>query len=730
MISLKSILIKIKDFCFKFKDKNFAKGISTLIGASCLNFLVGAIFSFCTLSVYEISYVNAKGGSIKIEHLTFYYPLEIIFQCLSEFLSGKMYKELGLHLTNLIGVTILTFGYFMMFISSSLLLDLTSMILGGIGTGIIFYPSSLNAYEWFKDNNGLIVGIMETMISLGSFFFAFIGEKIINNDEIPSNDIDNLYDFAIAKKIKLYLIIQMITLDTAFIISYFLMYEKEEEDLLKDLEENTQIMRFETQTDIGNIINIDNENKDLEEKNIKVKINEKKNYDISDKDDSDKEIEDTNETIHKGLFEEKKEEKKIDGKDNIINDESEKEKDIKIIIKGELINNYQKEKYLEKDIKEEKDNEKKTKNKIEDLNKDKKEEKEKEIIEKDKSEKKEKNMEEEKNIKEEKNEENNEKENNKKKEEEKNKETEKDSNFVKNEEIIKKNSEIKEEQNDFCETKKKKQEDNNDEIKINEDENNKILGLGDSKGNEIKLKKDEDKEIINNNEYNLKDEKKVPLISKKIERENENKVEKKDEKKKLKLALKSKRLLLFCAIVILQAPVSNMAFSLYREIGEYENVDVKYLQLIGSLYFIFECLSSFVFGLFCDYVQLKYLLFFINGIGTIVGFTYCLTFRNGLIFFLVQNLLSFSAGGYYPVKDCFLLKVFGKDVYIELSAYVSFLVSIAVNLLAPITYFVQSSLDEKNIAYWILFLSFGTLNLIGLILNFFIKETPIDLSKL
>ena len=197
----------------------------------------------------------------------------------------------------------------------------------------------------------------------------------------------------------------------------------------------------------------------------------------------------------------------------------------------------------------------------------------------------------------------------------------------------------------------------------------------------------------------------------------------------LKLALKSKRLILFSIIVILQAPVANMAFSLYREIGEYKKMDLKYLQLIGSLYFIFECLSSFVFGILCDYIQLKYLLFFINGVGTLVGFIYCLTFKSSLIFFLVQNFLSFSAGGYYPVKDCYLMKVFGKDIYIELSGYVSFLVALSVNLLTPITYFVQSGLEEKDTAYWILFLSFGSLNLIGLILNFFLKETPIDLEK-
>ena len=74
------------------------------------------------------------------------------------------------------------------------------------------------------------------------------------------------------------------------------------------------------------------------------------------------------------------------------------------------------------------------------------------------------------------------------------------------------------------------------------------------------------------------------------------------------------------------------------------------------------------------------------------------------------------------------MKVFGKDIYIELSGYVSFLVAISVNLLTPITYFV-SGLKEKDMAYLILFISFGSLNLIGLILNFFIKETPIDFEK-
>ena len=62
---------KIKKLLPLLKNKNVLKGISTLIGVSLLNFVIGAIFSLCTLSIYEISYIKGKGGSIEIEDLTF-----------------------------------------------------------------------------------------------------------------------------------------------------------------------------------------------------------------------------------------------------------------------------------------------------------------------------------------------------------------------------------------------------------------------------------------------------------------------------------------------------------------------------------------------------------------------------------------------------------------------------------------------------------------------------------
>ena len=533
-------------------DKNFLKGLSTLFGGVILNFLIGAVYSLSTLAIYEISYIKAKGGSIDIYHLTFYWPLEMFFQCISAFLSGSVYKKIGLHLTNVIGVIILELSYILMYFSLSLFQDLTSVILSGIGTGIILYPSTTNAIEWFENRSGLIVGIMESMISFGSFFFCLLGEKVINKNGVESNDIDNLYNYEIGKKFKDFLIILILCVVVGFILSLILMKEKKKIDKKE---------YYTLHKEVNNNNKSENEKENVEE-NVKENNNE-------------------NEINKKDLI--------IENKETMEN-------------------------------KEEKNN------KVE------------ELIEK---------------I------------------------NEKVNNNVKDETAVHNLNKIQ-----------------HVEIPVANNNNNKINNIDN-----------------NNNPTKKEIEKELKL------------------KQAIKLAIKSRRLILFVIIVMLQIPVGSMAFALYREIGEYKKIDIKYLQLIGSFTFIQECLSSFVFGLLCDYITIKNLLFIINGVGTVFGFFYCLSFNNSFLFFLVQILLSFSSGGYYPVKDFYLLKVFPKEVYIELNSYVSFLVASAINLCNSLSYFILSLIHNKDTGFWILFISFGILSLCGFILNCFTNEEKINLRE-
>ena len=272
-------MVKLKKFFNYFKtNRNFQNGVFTIIGGGILNFLMGAVYSISTLAVYEISYIKAKGGSIDIYHLTFYYPLENFFQCISSFISGSIYKKIGLHLTNLIGIIILLFGYLLMYLSASLFLDLTSVILSGIGTGIILFPSTANAIEWFTNKNGLIIGIMESMISFGSFFFCLLGEKIINENGNESNNIDNLYNYEIGKKFKDFMIILIIIIIVGSILSFILMKDKKSE-MEKYYKFHKEIDNINKNTQKNkNEINIDND----KEKNKKDLIEENKNNNIKE----------------------------------------------------------------------------------------------------------------------------------------------------------------------------------------------------------------------------------------------------------------------------------------------------------------------------------------------------------------------------------------------------------------------------------------------------------------
>ena len=562
MVKLKQCINRI------IKDKNLLKGISTLIGTGILNFIMGAVYSLSTLAVYELSYIKGKGGSVDIYLLTFYLPVEMIFQCITSFFSGTLYKKIGLHLTDFFGGIILLLGYIIMYFSVNFFLDIISVILSGIGTGIILYPSTANAIEWFKNGNGLIVGIMESMISLGSFFYCFLGEKIINEKSVESNDVDNLYDFEIGQKFKDFMLILIICVILSFLLSFFLMKEKKKFD-----KEN--YYDFQKENNSNNNLNANQQNP-----NIKEGINDNNN---------DKK----NSNFKKDLIEENKE-----------------------------------------------------------------------------------------------------------------------------------NNDV----NDSIDTNDGKEENNN---KIEE-----LIDPNENKNNNINKKNEE--ETVKQNLQQIQHQE-IPVTNNELKNENNNKNSQSNKNKEtqkqlklkqaIKLAIKSRRLILFIIIIILQMPVGQMAFSLYREIGEYKKIDIKYLQLIGSFSFIFECLSSLVFGLLCDYVTIKTLLFYINGIGTFFGFIYCFSFKNSFAFFLVQILLSFSSGGYYPIKDFFLLKVFPQDIYIELNSYVSLIAAISVNIYNFLSYFILSLFDNKDNGFWILFISFGFLSLIGFILNCFTNEKEINLRE-
>ena len=484
-----SFSLKIKRFFFvKLKDKNFLKGISTVIGAAFINFIAGSIFAVCQLLLYEISYIKWKNtnSNISIDNEAFYYPTVKITQHVAELLCGIIYKKIGLHFTNLIGIGLLFFGYLTLYLSKSLGADIISMIFGGIGTGIIYYPSTANACEWFMNNNGVVIGIIETMISLGSFFFNLLGEKIVGNAEEKGEEKEEFYTLEEGKKFKSFILYLIIFVIVMYIISFLLTFKKTKENFT--------------------------DSKDVQAKLLQL------------------------------------------------------------------------------------------------------------------------------------------------------------------------------------------DEDNEDNFASNEN------------------KKNED--------GNSFDQKQLELIGSSHVFDKKNL----DFKTMLLAAIKSKELIIFTLIVILEAPLTSTIFALYQAIGKINEIDRKILNSIGPINFIFECLSGFIFGLLCDYVSKKNLLLCIFGFDIIIGYFYCLTFKSGVMFFIFTNLSSFTSGGFYSIKDYYLIRVFGVEVYVTIIAYVNFCASIIVLALTPLTYYLEKT-KIRMVGYWIMFIIFGTCSVIGFVLSLYTKEESFNYEK-
>ena len=475
----------------KKKNPNFIFGVLSVIGSCLINFVYPSVFAFCTLCVYQTSYIKYNGGTADISYTMFYYPVLLLFQSIFGLIAGIIFSKVGVHWTNLIGTFIFILAAFIMYISARFYLDMISSALYGIGVSILMFPSTTNSCKYFMNHIGLINGIVETFISLGSSFFNFIGEEIINPDFIPSDPQDHLYDEKIAKRVKIYLLIQLFSSLGVYLIS---------EILTKTYDENR-----------------------TEEFSIKSLFR----------------IEEI-----KSLFHQKKDLKLIDDKN---------------------------EEMQSMDEKENKSNE-------------------------------------------------------------------------------------------------------NNEI----DKNKKI---------------------------------------------------KKTRKEQLKIALKSWKFWRYNLISLSQSPVSDMIFAMYRGIGETYRIDQNALQLIGTLTFVIEFILSFVFGILCDYVNFRILIFINNMIGSMVGITYYYTFHSSFWFTFLTLLISVQSAGYYSLKDYHLMKVFGTEIYIDLSGVVCLFTGIVVIILTFITYIIETELQDKDTAYLFVFPVFGIFNFMGVILGLFEEDVPFNYGE-
>ena len=203
----------------------------------------------------------------------------------------------------------------------------------------------------------------------------------------------------------------------------------------------------------------------------------------------------------------------------------------------------------------------------------------------------------------------------------------------------------------------------------------------------------------------------------------------KTRKEKIKMVLKSWKFWRYNLISLSSSPITDMIFSMYRSLGETYQIDQNALQLLGVLNSVIGFIFSFIFGVLCDYVNFRVLLFINNMIGSIVGITYYHSFHDTFSFTLLTLIISVQSAGYYCLKEYHLIKVFGIDILVDLSGVVALTTGICVITLTIFTYIIESTLAEKDLAYLIIFPVFGIFNFFGVVLGFFEDNEPFDYDE-
>ncbi|CRG99475.1 monocarboxylate transporter, putative [Plasmodium relictum] len=160
-----------------------------LFGAFLYNLNIGVVNSYGNLNIYLTSYLRYKGNYVTYKDVSIIYELCIITLGVSMLIGNHVQKKLGVRATILLCSfnTFLAFYLSSIYVHSYFLLCLFMGIMHGIGYGISFTIPLSCTYKYFKNNRGLISGIVISAISLCPFLYCPLQTLLINkNNVLPS----------------------------------------------------------------------------------------------------------------------------------------------------------------------------------------------------------------------------------------------------------------------------------------------------------------------------------------------------------------------------------------------------------------------------------------------------------------------------------------------------------------------------------------------------------------
>ena len=151
--------------------------------------MLGNLYTFSNITTYYASYLHHKSNrKIVTDDLFFYVPTLVFIEYLAILPSGYLEKLIGARFTTLLGLILTIIHYIILYLTTNYWIGLLAMGIFGFGIGIGYFPLINNAWKYFPEKKGFLSGLILCSFGMGSFFWIFIAEKIINPNNLEVED--------------------------------------------------------------------------------------------------------------------------------------------------------------------------------------------------------------------------------------------------------------------------------------------------------------------------------------------------------------------------------------------------------------------------------------------------------------------------------------------------------------------------------------------------------------
>lgn len=210
--------------------------ISTLIGTFIVQFLLGTIHTFPSLTMYLYSYIIDNTEENKIfphTHFTLLFAFINIINGLCipiGILLRKVYTEQTI---TGIGMIIILISIVILIIFPKFIFVSFALILGSIGNGLAYLPSLVSLWSYFPQNKGLVTGVALTGYGLNRLVFKYLSIEIINPKNLSNLPGQMKYPEEIGYNFKIYLEILLISYGILSFISVYLIQPFKEQNTMR-----------------------------------------------------------------------------------------------------------------------------------------------------------------------------------------------------------------------------------------------------------------------------------------------------------------------------------------------------------------------------------------------------------------------------------------------------------------------------------------------------------------